>query len=301
MAGSSSSILRPETLRQLEQLELAVIKRSRSSTRGERQSRARGHSVEFADHRNYSRGDDLRYLDWNLYGRLDKLFVKLYEEEREVPVQLFLDASESMKFGTPRKFDTARSIAAAIGYLTIAGYDKLSFTTAPESTCPKPARQFFRSIRGKALGMRFLQNLEMIEPGGQSSIGDWFNHLQHASGPRGLAIAISDFLDDQPFADALRKAAGSGFQIILIHMLSPQEITPPVQGELRMVDAETGASQEVTFGRYRLKAYQQMVQGFKDQIRENCRGCGAHYVFCQSDVELQHFLFKTLREEGVLR
>jgi len=108
------SLLTPELLRRLEQFQLLAARRAKSSAKGERRSRARGQSVEFADYRNYVAGDDFRYLDWNLFGRLDRLFLKLYEEERELPVTIFLDASESMAFGEPRKFDFARQIAAAL-------------------------------------------------------------------------------------------------------------------------------------------------------------------------------------------
>jgi len=102
-----TALLTPELLRRLEQFQLLAARRAKSSSKGERQSKARGQSVEFADYRNYAAGDDFRYLDWNLYGRLDKLFLKLYEEERELPVRIFLDASESMTFGAPPKFDFA--------------------------------------------------------------------------------------------------------------------------------------------------------------------------------------------------
>src|SRR6204780_2944332 len=127
----ADSILTPQLLRQLEQFQLLATRRAKSTTRGERRSQARGQSVEFADHRNYVPGDDFRYLDWNLYGRLEKLFLKLYEEERELPVRIFLDASESMGFGEPRKFDFARQIAAAVGYVALRGFDRVSVIPFP--------------------------------------------------------------------------------------------------------------------------------------------------------------------------
>src|SRR5512139_495967 len=129
MAGA---LLSTELLRRLEQVQLLAQRRAKSSARGERRSRSRGQSVEFADYRSYVAGDDLRYLDWNLYGRLDRLFLKLYEEERELPVRLFLDASESMTFGEPVKFDFARQIAAAIGYVALCGFDRVSVSVFPE-------------------------------------------------------------------------------------------------------------------------------------------------------------------------
>src|SRR6188474_1881208 len=127
------SLLTPELLRRLEQIQLLAARRAKSSAKGERRSKARGQSVEFADYRNYTAGDDFRYLDWNLYGRLEKLFLKLYEEERELPVRIFLDCSESMTFGSPRKFDFARQIAAAIGYVALCGFDRVSVFTFPNA------------------------------------------------------------------------------------------------------------------------------------------------------------------------
>src|SRR5207248_3786576 len=127
------SLLSADLLRRLEQFQLLAQRRAKSSAKGERRSKARGQSVEFADHRNYVAGDDFRYIDWNLFGRLDRLFLKLYEEERELPVRIFLDASESMAFGTPRKFDFARQIAAAVGYVALCGFDRVSVIPFPNS------------------------------------------------------------------------------------------------------------------------------------------------------------------------
>src|SRR5437667_6398114 len=173
--NSMSNLLTPELLRRLEQFQLLAQRRAKSSLKGERRSKARGQSVEFADYRNYVHGDDFRYLDWNLYGRLERLFLKLYEEERELPVRIFLDASESMTFGEPRKFDFARQIAAAIGYVALSGFDRVSVIPFPDSgtalpagdSAPQPltspaelaARGGLRSVRGKKSTMQFFQNL----------------------------------------------------------------------------------------------------------------------------------------------
>src|SRR5207237_7252513 len=127
-----SALLTPQLLRRLEQFQLLAARRAKSSAKGERRSRSHGQSVEFADYRNYTHGDDFRYLDWNLYGRLERLFLKLYEEERELPVRVFLDASESMTFGTPVKFDFARQVAAAVGYVALCGFDRVSVIPFPD-------------------------------------------------------------------------------------------------------------------------------------------------------------------------
>src|SRR5206468_3290183 len=174
-----SALLTPQLLRQLEQFQLLAARRAKSSTRGERQSRARGQSVEFADYRNYVPGDDFRYLDWNLYARLDRLFLKLYEEERELPVRIFLDASESMTFGEPRKFDFARQVAAAIGYVALCGFDRVSVipfpnalgrtqTSQPNNNAALAYNQqsavegALRAVRGRKSSMQFFQNITAL-------------------------------------------------------------------------------------------------------------------------------------------
>src|SRR5437660_6718862 len=182
-----SSLLTPELLRRLEQFQLLAARRAKSSAKGERRSRARGQSVEFADYRNYVHGDDFRYLDWNLYGRLEKLFLKLYEEERELPVRIFLDSSESMTFGEPRKFDFAHQVAAAIGYVALSGFDRVSVIPFPNQP-PYPevhanvtpaaynqelaARGALRSVRGKKSAIPFFQNLAALTAGGAAKLNE---------------------------------------------------------------------------------------------------------------------------------
>src|SRR4029450_4915069 len=164
-----SPLLTPELLRRLEQFQLLAARRAKSSRKGERRSRARGQSVEFADYRNYVAGDDFRYLDWNLYGRLDRLFLKLYEEDRHLPPPLSLAASESMAFGEPRKFDFARQIAAAVGYVALCGFDRVSVIPFPDvdggadiarletRSSELAVRAALRSVRGKKSTAQFFR------------------------------------------------------------------------------------------------------------------------------------------------
>src|SRR5271165_6189183 len=162
----SNGLLTPELLRRLEQFQLLAARRAKSSAKGERRSRARGQSVEFADYRDYAQGDDFRYLDWNLYGRLERLFLKLYEEERELPVRIFLDASESMAFGEPRKFDFARQIAAAVGYVALCGFDRVSVIPFPDHAEETAVRGALRSVRGRKSALNFFQNLNQLGASG---------------------------------------------------------------------------------------------------------------------------------------
>src|SRR5438034_10461320 len=175
----TNAVLSPELLRRLEQFQLLAARRAKSSARGERRSRSRGQSVEFADYRNYAPGDDFRYLDWNLYGRLERLFLKLYEEERELPVRIFLDASESMTFGAPVKFDFARQVAAAVGYVALCGFDRVSVIPFPDLPTPEEdnselgtrnselaARGGLRAVRGRKSALAYFQNLGQLNARG---------------------------------------------------------------------------------------------------------------------------------------
>ena len=306
-----NALLTPELLRRLEQFQLLAARRAKSSARGERRSRARGQSVEFADHRNYSHGDDFRYIDWNLYGRLERLFVKLYEEERELPVTIFLDASESMTFGTPRKFDFARQIAAAIGYVALCGFDRVSVIPFPDlppsddnskATLRSPelaARGALRSVRSRKSALPFFQNLNALSAGGAADLNAALRRGALEARQAGVAVVLGDFLDPAGYEAGLTALVGRGFQVNAVQILAPDELNPATYGDLRLVDAETGAMQEVTFGRFRLKAYQQTVQNFMQRLREFCTSHGVSFFTASSDTALEQLLLKQLREAEV--
>jgi len=305
-----SALLTPELLRRLEQFQLLAKRRAKSSSRGERRSRARGQSVEFADHRSYVPGDDFRYLDWNLYGRLDRLFLKLYEEERELPVRIFLDASESMTFGEPRKFDFARQVAAAVGYVALSGFDRVSVIPFPElanGATMEPATRMqemaarggLRSVRGKKSAIPFFQNLSALSAGGAANLNEALRRGALEARQAGVAVVLSDFLDPAGYEAGLTALVGRGFQVDLVQILAPEEIAPTTFGDLRLVDSETGGMQEVTFGRYRLKTYQQTVQNFLQRLREYCKGRGINFFTASSKTPLEELLLKQLRQSEV--
>ena len=304
------ALLTPELLRRLEQFQLLAARRAKSSAKGERRSRARGQSVEFADYRNYVHGDDFRYLDWNLYGRLERLFLKLYEEERELPVRIFLDASESMTFGEPRKFDFARQVAAAIGYVALSGFDRVSVIPFPDlangtntdsaTRIPElAARGALRSVRGKRSAMQFFQNLTALTAGGPANLNEALRRGALEARQAGVAVVLSDFLDPAGYESGLTALVGRGFQVDLVQILAPDELSPLSFGDLRLVDSETGATQEVTFGRFRLKAYRQTVQNFMQRLREYCKGRGINFFTASSNTDLQELLLKQLRQAEV--
>ena len=290
-----SSLLPPELLRRLEQLQLLAARRARSSLRGERRSRARGQSVEFADHRNYVFGDDLRYLDWSLYGRLDRLFLKLYEEERELPVRIFLDASESMTFGERVKFDFARQVAAAVGYVALCGFDRVSVLSFPDRAENELARRALRLVRGRKSAFAFFRHLESLTAGGPADFNAALHRGALEARQAGLAVVLSDFLDPAGYERGLGALVGRGFQVTAVQILAADELEPKTYGDLRLVDSESGAEQEVTFGRYRLAAYRQTVQNYIQRLREFCRHRGINFFLASSATPIEELLLKQLR------
>src|SRR5713226_986883 len=312
------ALLTPDLLRRLEQFQLLAARRAKSSAKGERCSRARGQSVEFADYRNYTHGDDFRYLDWNLYGRLERLFLKLYEEERELPVRIFLDASESMSFGEPRKFDFARQVAAAIGYVALCGFDRVSVVPFPNAErgalsaatdagipaaamppAESAARGALRSVRGRRSAMQFFQNLGQLTARGPANLNQALRRGALEARQAGMAVVLSDFLDPAGYESGLTALVGRGFQVDIVQILAPDELSPATYGDLRLVDSETGGQQEVTFGRYRMKAYQQTVQNFIQKLREFCQSRGINFFTASSATSLEELLLKHLRKSEV--
>ncbi len=293
------SLLTPELLRRLEQFQLLAARRAKSSARGERRSKARGQSVEFADHRNYVPGDDFRYLDWNLYGRLEKLFLKLYEEERELPVRIFLDASESMAFGEPRKFDFARQVAAAIGYVALCGFDRVSVNVFPSSENESTHRGALRTVRGRKSALQLFQNLNQLTASGTADLNGALRRGALEARQAGVAVVLSDFLDPAGYESGLTALVGRGFQVNAVQILAPEELAPTNFGDLRLVDAETGAVQEVTFGKFRMSNYQHAVQSYIQRLKEYCSSRGISFFSVSSATSLEDLLLKQLRQSEI--
>ena len=269
---------------------------AKSSLRGERRSRARGHSIEFADYRNYVSGDDLRYLDWSLYGRLDRLFVRLYEEERELPVTVFLDASESMTFGQPRKFDFARQVVAAISHVALCGFDRVTVRLFPERAENRRLKAALTNVRGRQSSLGLLKHLGSLGAGGEGDLNGALRQGAIETRQVGLAVVVSDFLAEDGYEAGLKALLARGFQVMVVQVLSPEEIEPTRFGDLRFVDAETGAVEEVTFGKYRLRHYQSSTASYIEGLSQFCRMRGIGFWSVASDGALDDLLLRQMKE-----
>lgn len=291
-----NSLLDSALLRRLEQLQMVARRVAKSSLRGERKSRARGHSVEFADFRNYVSGDDLRYLDWNLYGRLDRLFIRLYEEERELPVTVFLDSSESMTFGEPSKFDFARQVTAAVAHVALSGFDRVSVRSFPVRDANRIRYAALRSVRGRQSSLGLFEQLARLLPGDSANLDEELRRGAIETRQVGLAVVVSDFLDESGYAEGLKALLARGFQVMVVQVLSPEELRPTVFGDLKFVDAETGGAREVTFGKFRLSRYQAATAAYIQQLADFCRARGMGFWSVSSDCLLEDLLLKQMKE-----
>ena len=260
-------------LRQLERLLILMRSPVRGGLKGGRRSVKRGQSVEFADYRDYALGDDLRQLDWNVYARLEKLFVKLFIEEEDVTVTLLVDASASMATGRPEKLLFAKRAAAALGYIALASEDRVSL-----SVMAGRASRRRTGLRGSGRVFRLLSDLSAVEPAAGPT--DLLAAARHAAAQltgRGVVVLLSDLLD--PAADrVIRELAATGSELVIIHVLSPDELDPALEGDLRLVDTETGDGVDVTADLGTLDAYKARLAAWKQGFADLAARRRASYV-----------------------
>ena len=282
-------------LRQLERLLLLMRSPVRGGLKGGRRSVKRGQSVEFADYRDYSLGDDLRQLDWNVYARLEKLFVKLFVEEEDVTVTFLVDASASMAAGRPPKLLFAKRAAAALGYIGLASEDRVAVSVLDGRGARRQP-----SLRGSGRVFRLLANLSAIAP--TDGPTDLLAAARRAGAQltgRGVIVLISDLLD--PNADrVIRELAATSAELIVLHVLSPDELDPKLEGDVRLVDSETGDGVDVTIDLGTIDAYKARLAGWQAGFADLAAKRRASYVSLSSDVPLAELVFAELRRRRVL-
>jgi uncharacterized protein (DUF58 family) len=282
-------------LRQLERLLLLMRAPVRGGLKGGRRSVKRGQSVEFADYRDYTMGDDLRQLDWNVYARLEKLFVKLFVEEEDVTVSLLLDASASMGAGRPQKLLFAKRAAAALGYIGLASEDRVVVSAL---TGRMARRQ--PALRGSGRVFRLLSHLSAVElSDGQTDLVTAARHAAAQLHGRGLIVLLSDLLDPQ--ADrVIRELAATGSELIVLHILAPDELDPAIEGDLRLVDVESGDGVDVTVDLATIDAYKARLAAWQESLADLAAKRRASYVSLSTDVPLAELVFAELRRRRVL-
>lgn len=295
MPAAATELLPADLIARLERLELVSRRVFRGRMKGERRSRRKGQSVEFADFRNYVAGDDLRQIDWNLYARLDQLFLKLFLEEEDLHFYALIDSSESMNFGDPTKLHVAKQLAACLGYVGLCRADRVKLAALGPQGDRAPV------LRGKSNLWRMLEYLDGIRPGENGSLYEDVKRFSHRNTGTGIVVLITDLLDKQGYEQALRMLLGRRMDVYVVHLLAPEELEPPLQGDLRLVDSEDGDQAEVTVNRILLERYQRTVNAFIDTARTFCSRRSITYLLARTDMPVDQLVTRYLRERGVVR
>jgi uncharacterized protein (DUF58 family) len=282
----------------LEYLHIIARKILSGQLKAERRSRQKGVSVEFADHRPYVPGDDFRFIDWNIFFRTENLFLKLFEEEEDLYIYLLLDCSGSVDFGMPYKFHYLRRMAAAVGYLGLAGLDRVHVIPFGESL-PRSAAQML-SLRGKGKVFRMLRFLENLKASGPTNLSSSLKAFAGSKRKRGLAVVFSDFYDPASTA-ALNALRYQKFEVFVVHCVSPQETNPELLGDVRLLDAETGRFREVTLTESLLRRYRSSFDEYCTNLERFCRTSKIGYVRCRTDLPFQETIIQMLRRERFLQ
>lgn len=289
------------TLRKLEQLTLVANRVRVGVMKGDRRSRKRGTSIEFADYRNYARGDDLRRLDWNIYARLERPFVKLLEEEEDLAVHLLVDASASMDWPDDghrdeNKLRYAARLTAALGHIGLATNDLVTVTFM-RSDGNRPWGPF----RGRRNSLRLLQFLETAAASGVTDLDLSLSNYALRGRRPGLLFLFSDLLSPGGYQDGLNTLQSRGYEVGLVHLLSPDEVDPPLAGDLKLVDVETGGDAEISLDGSTRTLYRQRLQAWTGEIAAYCHQRGIHYIPVTTDKPWDRLVLETMRAQGVVK
>ncbi|MBT9557211.1 MAG: DUF58 domain-containing protein [Myxococcales bacterium] len=266
--------------------------------RAERRSKKVGSGLEFADHRDYSPGDDFRYLDWQVFARMERMLIRLHEEEEDLQIYILLDCSRSMSLslGEISKFDQAAKIAAALAYVGLANLDRVAIVPFGEKL-----EQRLPPTRGKNQIFKVFRFLESITPGGPTRLNASLKQFVHQNKRRGMAVILSDFYDPEGYDDALSYLRYNGYEPFAIHLVDELEMTPSLRGDLSVVDCETGEVKEITVTPRMLARYKEVHQEFCRNLEACCKQRQASYFRTAIQVPWDEIVLRIFRAGGFLK
>ncbi len=296
MPDPRPQLLDPQFTARLERLDIVSRKIFAGLMRGERKSKRKGESVEFADYRNYVVGDDLRHLDWNIYARLERLFIKLFRAEEDLHVSVLLDTSASMDWGEPNKALYARRVAAALTYIGLVRYDRMTLCALGDGLADELA-----GVRGRRQMHRVVDWLHELDFTGPADFERACRQFATRHPHKGVVVLLSDFLHKRGYESGLRYLVARDLDLFVVHLLSPEEIEPPLAGDLRLIDVEDESVAEVTVSRALLKRYKQSLHAYCQGLRDFCARRGVNYLFTSTAIPFDQLVLTFLRQRGLLR
>ena len=289
--------LSTDLLSQLRRLKLQPKSQYRGRLKGERRSRNHGVGLEFADYRPYQTGDDLTHVDWNLYARSGRRFIKLFQAEANLTVYFLIDSSSSMGLGDPTKLDLAKQIVTALSYIALANFDQVQIYT-----CQQRLLTVLASTYSKTQFPQVAQALATISAEGQTDLESCLKQFAEQNEP-GIVILISDFFDGATHAyqKGLISLVGQQFEVTAIQILCRAEQQPNFAGGVQLTDIETGQSKEITVSAQVLVSYQRRLQQFLAQTVQFCRGHAITYLLTSSESSLEQVILHDLRQTGLVQ
>lgn len=283
-----------EFLKKLDTIVINVRMMMNTGSGGNRKSRSKGSSVEFSDFREYSLGDDFRRIDWNAYGRFDKLFVKLFMEEREAMINIFVDSSRSMYFGEPKKSLTAIKLSGVLAYLALNNLDKVCVNSLTGSVIKQSD-----ALNGRGMFQRCADFLENIQFDGTTDLNSCIKKKDFKGS--GVSVVFSDFFTSGGIEDAVKYLLYKKQEVILVHILAPEELSPALEGQIRLIDSETGEPRDISVTPALLIQYDKELNSFMNNIREFCSKMGAAYIQVSSADPIEKVVFEEFTGAGIIR
>jgi uncharacterized protein (DUF58 family) len=283
-------------LKKLEYLYLVSKKIFSGRIRGERRTRKSGSGIEFADHRDYAMGDDFRYIDWNIYGRMDKLLLRLFEEEEDLSIYLLFDASTSMRIGEPAKLDYVRRLCAALCYVGLANLDRVAIVPFSDEL-----HERLPPARGKGRIFKAFDFLKKVEAHGETRIGPCVSKFVHQNRRRGMAVLLSDFYDPAGYEEGINVLRYHHYEPFVIQVYDPKEAHPPLHGDLTLIDCETGEQRQVTVSPSLLDAYEKQHETYCHELEHFCTARGVPFFRTHTQVPFEELVLRIFRAGGFLR
>lgn len=291
-------LLAGDFMQRLDRLDVLSRKILAGKLPGERRSKRKGQSILFADYRSYTAGDDLRFIDWNLYARLDRLFLRLFMEEEDLSVSLLLDTTASMDWGEPGKLMYAKRLAAALGYVGLVNYNRVHLYSFGQTLVDQ-----LTNLRGRRRVAQMLRFLDAQRPSQGGDLVGACRRFALSQPNKGVVLIISDFLDKADITAALCYLAGRLHDVYAIQILAPQEINPeqgPVIGDLRLLDSEDGAMTEVSVGPALIRRYRAHLEAYCGHVRDQCLKRGIWHMIGETSIPVDTLVLRYLRGNGLL-
>lgn len=268
---------------------------------GNRRTVKHGSSAEFADYQEYVPGDDLRRIDWNLYARFEKLFIKLFVDERQLHHRIYVDCSASMDWGDPHKGETALKLACALGFLAVQSMDRVSIIEIHDDKCDNVAN----NVVGKERFYEAVNKLNSTEFYGSSEIGSALTREENVGNGDGMSVIISDFLTESEWKSGAEYLRYSNREVCLLQVLSPEEMDPVMMGKMLLLDSEAKGNDDprnkrMEISRDTLKAYSMALEYHQNELRQFCDTRGIPFVTVCTDEPIERILFMKSTEAGII-